>query len=106
MDRYLRSLNLLPAGIEKWFKVIDLHLKGKFSLYPKWGKRGILGLKIIVFELFFKSVYQVFLKLMSGIKNLFKITVLDFERKLIVSSIFGKLVKCLNRGSFLTSYML
>ena len=57
-----------------WFKVIDWHLKGKFSLHPKWGERDIFGLKIFVFELFFNSLRQVFLKmyLITGIKNWFK----------------------------------
>ena len=52
--------------------------KSLFS--PKWGKWVIFGPEIKIFELFFKSVHYIFLKLclMPDIKKWVKIVVLDF----------------------------
>ena len=92
--------------------------KAKFLLCPKWGKWGILASKISIWTFvwvcfldFFKIVpVNWHLKLLKveilEIKKWAKTTVLDFEEKLTLYSRWGKLVRCLNRRSIVTSYLL
>ena len=62
------------TDIEKLVKVAALDFYWKSLLGPKWGKW------VNTFELFSKSIEQIFLKLylMTGIKQRFKVQVLDF----------------------------
>ena len=51
------------TGTEKeYLKVIVLDLEGKFMLGTKWEKWVIFGPKVNTFELYSRSVYQIFLK--------------------------------------------
>ena len=62
----------LMACIKKQFEITVLIFMGIF--FPKWGKWGICGTKIITPKFSFKSDHQVYLKLylMIGVKKLIK----------------------------------
>lgn len=68
------------SGSKNKFKVTVGFLSG-ICIMPKWGKLVIFGSKFNIFEVFSKSVNQIFLKLhlMRTSKNLFEVTAVYFK---------------------------
>ena len=71
------------TGIKKFFKVTNFNFNGKLLLCAKWGKWGILVLRMNIFELLPKSVVKVFLTfyLITDIKKRVKSDWFLFWRK-------------------------